>query len=93
MRMTSLARRADGVCEVAHLEGYGSAAVHVYLRERQRDGVRDRGILFALRPRGGMRTAEAPSPRGIRAGYARSAGGDGGAGGREGSAAAPWTRW
>ena len=43
-----------------HIKGYGPAAVHVYLRERQRDGVRDRRILFTLCGRS-MRTAETPS--------------------------------
>ena len=38
-------------CARSHLESYRPAAVSVYFRQRKRDSVRNRCILFALRPR------------------------------------------
>ena len=72
-------RGGPAACARPHLERYGPAAVRVHLRERQRDGVRDRCLPFALSCGRGMRAAKQKKAREgfTRAWVRRSAGGDG----------------
>ena len=61
-------RGGPAACARPHLERYGPAAVRVHLRERQCDGVRDRGLPFALSCGRGMRAAKQKKPaRDLRA--------------------------